>query len=151
MLKRVRLLAGISLFWLGLSMLSDGINALVLPWQLSSLIDKNAHATALGLFTFAGLLAGALVQPFAGMLSDRLRPLFGRSCFIGLGVVLSFASMAVFAIQKNLASMKGAWGRPQQGVIGDLLKKTQRGDSFVTSFDAYHWRPLREGGTCVLM
>ena len=35
MLRRLRLLLGISVFWLALSVLSDGINTLVLPIQLN--------------------------------------------------------------------------------------------------------------------
>jgi len=62
----VRLLAGISLFWLPLSMLSDGLTALVLPSQLGRLVDESARASTLGLLSFGGLLLAMLVQPLAG-------------------------------------------------------------------------------------
>jgi MFS family permease len=82
MLRQMRLMFGISIFWLALSMLFDGINTLILPLQLSELADQKTQATVLGLLTFIGLLTGALVQPVAGELSDRLQPLIGRKGFI---------------------------------------------------------------------
>jgi MFS family permease len=84
MLKQVRMLIGVSLFWLALSMLFDGLNILVLPVQLSALAEEETQATRLGLSTFLGLMAGALIQPVAGALSDRLRPRLGRKGFIGI-------------------------------------------------------------------
>ena len=75
---RVRLLLGISIFWLALIMLFDGLNTLVLPNRLLVLARDGAgamgQATLLGLLTFVGLLAGMVVQPVAGTWSDRLRP-----------------------------------------------------------------------------
>src|SRR5512135_986524 len=69
--RQTRLLFGISIFWLALSVLSDGINTLVLPLQVSGTASQNNQATILGLLTFVGLLAGALIQPVAGAFSDR--------------------------------------------------------------------------------
>lgn len=76
--RQLRLLFGISVFWLALSILFDGVNTLVLPLQLSLLFDQNSQATALGLLTFVGLLVGALIQPIAGAFSDRWHPRLGR-------------------------------------------------------------------------
>src|SRR5512140_3543295 len=98
MFRQLRLLLGISVFWLALSMLTDGMNALVLPLQLGDLLGPRVEATALGLLTFAGLLAGALIQPYAGAVSDRLRPTLARKGFIGIGLLLSLATLAVFAL-----------------------------------------------------
>ena len=55
-MDRVRLLFGISVFWLALSMLFDGINTLVLPAYLLGAAADSSKATVLGLLTFAGLL-----------------------------------------------------------------------------------------------
>src|SRR5215510_5044044 len=100
MLKQIRLLFGISIFWLALSMLQDGITTLVLPLQLSTLVDKHNQATSLGLLTFLGLLAGVLIQPIAGAFSDRFQPLLGRKGFIGVGVLLSMATLLFFIVFK---------------------------------------------------
>src|ERR1044072_1540708 len=102
MLRRVRLLVGISIFWLALSVLSDGVNTLVLPLQLGGLSSSNNQATLLGLLTFVGLLAGAFVQPIAGAFSDRLQPRLGRRGFIGIGLILSLASLFFFAAVKSI-------------------------------------------------
>ena len=71
--RQARLLFGISIFWLALSVLLDGINTLVLPLQVGTLARQDNQATVLGFLTFFGLLAGALVQPIAGSLKrDRV-------------------------------------------------------------------------------
>lgn len=57
-----------SISWLALSVLLDGVNTLVLPLQISKLTNQETQATALGLLTTIGLFAGALIQPIAGAL-----------------------------------------------------------------------------------
>jgi MFS family permease len=137
MLRQMRLMFGISIFWLALSMLFDGINTLVLPLQLSELADQKTQATVLGLLTFIGLLAGALVQPVAGELSDRLQPLIGRKGFISIGLLLSLISLLLFAIFKSLAALMIGYlalqvsasfaQAGQQGLIPDLVDEKRRG------------------------
>jgi MFS family permease len=137
MLRQMRLMFGISIFWLALSMLFDGINTLILPLQLSELADQKTQATVLGLLTFIGLLTGALVQPVAGELSDRLQPLIGRKGFIGIGLLLSLISLLLFAIFKSLAALMIGYlalqvsasfaQAGQQGLIPDLVDEKRRG------------------------
>src|SRR5215212_2654408 len=103
--RQTRLLFGISVFWLALSVLFDGINTLVLPLQLGTFASPNNQATFLGLLTFIGLLTGALVQPIAGAFSDQLQPIFGRKGFIGLGLLLSLVSLFLFAALQSLAGI----------------------------------------------
>ena len=50
-MSSARLLFGISVFWLGLSMLGDGVNTLVLPRLLLDLGDDSSRATTLGVLT----------------------------------------------------------------------------------------------------
>src|SRR5215211_5375392 len=131
MLRQIRLTLGISIFWLALSMLFDGINTLILPLQLTQLNNQHSQATVLGLLTFIGLLAGALVQPIAGAFSDRLRPLLGRKGFIGIGVLLSLASLSLFVISHSLPALMIGYlvvqasaslaQAGQQGLIPDLV------------------------------
>jgi MFS family permease len=94
--RQTRLLFGISIFWLALSVLFDGINTLVLPLQIGAFASQDNQATLLGFLTFFGLLAGALVQPIAGSLSDQLQPHLGRKGFIGIGLLLSLVSLFLF-------------------------------------------------------
>jgi MFS family permease len=135
--RQTRLLFGISVFWLALSVLFDGVNTLVLPLQLGALASQNNQATLLGLLTFVGLLAGALIQPIAGTLSDKLQPILGRKGFIGIGLLLSLVSLFLFAMFQSLAGiMLGYFAiqvsasiaqAGQQGLIPDLVKENRRG------------------------
>lgn len=135
--RQTRLLFGISVFWLALSVLFDGINTLVLPIQLGTLAGQTNQATVLGLLTFVGLLAGALVQPIAGAFSDRLQPVLGRKGFIGIGLSLSLLSLFLFAMWKSLAGILLGYlavqisasiaQAGQQGLIPDLVGEKRRG------------------------
>jgi len=135
--RQTRLLFGISIFWLALSVVFDGINTLVLPLRLGVLASQNNQATLLGLFTFFGLLAGALVQPIAGSLSDQLQPRLGRKGFIGIGLLLSLISLFLFAAVQSLAGILLGYfaiqtsasiaQAGQQGLIPDLVNEKRRG------------------------
>ena len=135
--RQTRLLFGISVFWLALSVLFDGVNTLVLPLQLGVLASQTNQATLLGLFTFVGLLAGALIQPIAGTFSDRFQPIFGRRGFIGIGLLLSLVSLFLFAISKSLAGIMLGYlaiqvsasiaQAGQQGLLPDLVNANRRG------------------------
>src|SRR5829696_3541215 len=137
MLRQIRLALGISIFWLSLSMLADGINTLILPLQLSTLIPQQTQATFLGLLTFVGLLAGAFFQPIAGALSDQLRPVLGRKGFIGIGLILSLASLLLFTFSQSLTTMMISYlmiqlsisfaQAGQQGLLPDLVDEHRRG------------------------
>jgi MFS family permease len=137
MIARVRLLLGISVFWLALSLLFDGLNTLVLPHHLLGLTDSDTQATTLGLLTFVGILAGMLVQPVAGVLSDRLRPRWGRRRVIAVGVLLIVASLVVFGSSRSLlvvfvgylmAQVSASVAQAaQQGFIPDLVPGRWRG------------------------
>ena len=137
MIRGIRFLLGISLFWLALSMLFDGINTLVLPNQLIGLVSEGRQATLLGLLTFFGLLAGMLVQPLAGVISDRTRVRWGRSGTIGIGLMLILVSLTIFGLSRSLAGAILGYlaiqvaasiaQAGQQGFIPDLVSPQQRG------------------------
>jgi MFS family permease len=137
MMSRVRLLLGISVFWLGLSMLSDGLNTLILPIHLFNFTTEANRATILGLLTFVGLLAGLFVQPIAGLLSDQLRQRWGRRGTIGLGLVLILLTLFFFALTKGPVAIFLSYATiqvtmslaqaAQQGFIPDLVPTQFRG------------------------
>jgi MFS family permease len=118
-------------------MLSDGVNTLVLPLQLSRLASQNNQATIFGLLTFVGLLAGALVQPVVGAFSDRLHPYLGRNRFIGIGMILSLASLFFFASFQSIIGVMASYlaiqtsasiaQAGQQSLIPDLMDESRRG------------------------
>ncbi len=76
-----RLLLGISVLWIPLAFIVDGVTVLLLPLRLGG------GATDLGLVSFVGLAVAAAVQPAAGWLSDRVRDRIARRTFAALAAV----------------------------------------------------------------
>ena len=131
--RRLRTLVGISVFWLALSMLFDGLTVLVLPVQLSQAGSADP-ATSLGLVSFAGLLAGMLIQPVAGTLSDRAG---ARLPLVGAGALLTMAALAFLGMAGGVIPVAAAYvgvlvaanvaQASQQGLIPDLVPPRRRG------------------------
>lgn len=137
MMNRLRLIAGISILWLPLSMLFDGLNTLLLPVYLLSLAPENVQATALGLMTFSALILGMIVQPIAGTYSDRLYARWGRRGVITLGVVTLFPLLLLLGAQSTLFGLAVIYlliqiavniaQAAQQGFIPDRIPPKERG------------------------
>jgi MFS family permease len=138
-IKRTKLLAGISVFWLALALLLDGLNSLVLPVQLFHLRGEAASPTTLGLLTFAGILAAVVIQPFAGEISDRLRASWGRTGVIAASLLAILAGLFALGEAPNLLALfvaylaiqiAAAFARAAQGAfIGDLLPYDKTNDA----------------------
>jgi len=136
---KARELVGISIFWLALSLLTDGMNTLLLPAVLLTLAPADAQATTLGFLSFTGLLAGMLIQPLAGAWSDRLRARWGRRGMLALGVGLILLALAVFGAGFSLAFViigyllaqisSSVAQAAQQGFIPDKVPPAQRGQA----------------------
>jgi MFS family permease len=136
-MKRAGLLLGISLLWLPLSMITDGMTTLILPNRLITITDKTTQATALGLITFVGILIGMFIQPIAGAFSDRLRPRWGRRGVIALGGVFTLVSLFFFGISQGVLAVLVSYvlvqittnviQAAQQGLIPDLVPSHWRG------------------------
>lgn len=58
-MRRLRVLPGMSIFWLDLSMLADGLTTLELPDHLLGVTNEGSKARRLSLLTSVGLLAPA--------------------------------------------------------------------------------------------
>jgi MFS family permease len=104
-MRKLGFILSISLFWLVLSVLSDGINTLLLPDKLLHLSSPQTQATTLGLLTFVGLLAGMIIQPVAGSWSDRLRPRYGRKVGLALGTAVVLIELIVFGVSPGLIGL----------------------------------------------
>lgn len=78
---RASLLLGISVLWIPLACLFDGITVLVLPIRLG------AGATDLGIVSFLGIAIAGMLQPIVGALSDRLRDRVDRRTVAALAAV----------------------------------------------------------------
>lgn len=140
-MKRTKLLAGISVFWLGLALLMDGLNGIVLPVHLIHL-GGTRPATTLGLVTFAGLLAAVVIQPMAGEWSDRMRATWGRTGAIATALFGVLAGLFALGLGQNLVALFVAYliiqvsasiGRAAMSAfVPDLLPydKTGQADAF---------------------
>jgi MFS family permease len=136
---QVRQLIGISVFWLGLSMLFDGVNTLLVPNRLLGLTSDFPQATILGAITFVGLVIGLLVQPLAGQVSDRLRPRWGRRGFLAVGVLLILGSLLTLALAENILALLLGYvflqisaniaQAAQQGFLPDVVPAGSRGSA----------------------
>jgi MFS family permease len=104
------LILGVSALWLPLSMLFNSLQSLVLPVFVLRFVAPAQKGTVLGLILFVGLAAGALIQPIAGLYSDRLtreRGTFAtrwgrRQPLIVAGALLTLAFLAGFALASNI-------------------------------------------------
>ena len=117
-MARVRTLAGISVFWVGLSMLGDGFSALVVPLRAADLANPGSIATVIGLVTFVGLLAGMLVQPIAGAWSDRLQHRVDRRVQLFIGALLILAALGLFLLSSTLLGLLVAFVALQVALNG---------------------------------
>ena len=136
-MARARTLVGISVFWVGLSMLGDGFTTLVLPLRLADFADPASLATLVGVVTFLAIGAGMLVQPVAGALSDQLRGRRGRRGIVAIGVALVILALALFITTPTLLGILAAFvavqlalnvaQAAQQGLIPDLVEGRWRG------------------------
>src|SRR5688572_8863415 len=134
---QARLLVGVNVFWLALSLLVEGLNTLVLPYRLLALVGEAHQATVLGLITFVGLAAAAAVQPIVGIMSDRSRARWGRRGAIGVGVLLALPSLALFGLAGGvIAALLGylliqiaasVAQTGQQALLPDLISTNRRG------------------------
>lgn len=93
----IRTLAGVSVGWLGISMVADGVPALLVPHQVEA---TGGGAGQLGLMTLVAIGLAALVQPLAGAASDRVGRLtvtIGGVLTTVVGLALVLEPRALFA------------------------------------------------------
>jgi MFS family permease len=131
---RAGLLVGVSLFWLPLSLLSDGLTNLLVPHALAAHPRK---ATVLGLVTFVGLLGAMAVLPAAGAWSDRTRARRGRRGLLVLGTLALLPGLAVLAVADGPFGLAvgfvltmlaaGVAQAAYQGYVPDLVPAGRRG------------------------
>jgi MFS family permease len=128
----------LNLFWLGLNIRNTAVGSVFTPYLLALFVPENNRGTALGVISTAGLVIAMLVQPAAGILSDRSTSRFGRRRpFIFVGVLFDMIFLfaiglsggfwmllvATLLIQFSANLSHGAL----QGLIPDLAPEDQRG------------------------
>ena len=128
----------VNLFWLGLNIRNNAVGALFMPYLVDAFVRGEVKNTALGAMRTAGLIIAMLVQPAAGLLSDRSTSRFGRRRpYIFVGVLLDLAFLAAIGLAWNywalliavllLQFSSNVSHGPLQGLIPDLVPEDERG------------------------
>jgi Na+/melibiose symporter-like transporter len=127
----------VNLFWLGLNIRNTAVGSIFMPYLVDLFARQEIKNTALGELRTAGLIIAMLVQPAAGLISDRSMSRFGRRRpFILVGVLLDLLFLAAIGLSWNYASLIAAVlllqfssnisHGPLQGLIPDLVPENQR-------------------------
>ncbi len=82
---------GVSVGWIGISMVADGVPTLLVPYRLVGDGTGGTEATALGLTTLVAIAIAAGIQPSAGRWSDRI----GRFPVIAVGTAVAVAGLVL--------------------------------------------------------
>lgn len=128
----------INLFWLGLNIRNNAVGNTFMPYLVAAFAPEAVRNSALGGMRTAGLIIAMLVQPAAGLLSDRSTSRFGRRRpYIFFGVLLDLLFLVLIAISQNYWALLVAILLIQfssnlshgalQGLIPDLVPEDQRG------------------------
>ena len=128
----------INLFWLGLNIRNTALGSIFMPYLVGIFAPEAIKNTALGAMRSAGLVIAMLVQPAAGLLSDRSTSRFGRRRpYILVGALFDCLFLAAIALSWNYWALliavlliqfsSNISHGPLQGLIPDLVPEDQRG------------------------
>jgi MFS family permease len=127
-----------NLYWLGLNMAGGSLTPIILPFLVAEYVGDAVKGTYLGMLRSAGLIVAIIVQPMAGLLSDRSTLRWGRRRpFILLGTILDLLFLAIiglagrywllFAAVLFLQFSSNVAHGALQGIIPDLVPEDERG------------------------
>ncbi len=128
----------INLFWLGLNIRNTAVGSIFMPYLVERYASPDWKNTSLSIMSTAGLIIAMLIQPAAGLVSDRSTSRFGRRRpFILTGTLLDLLFLAAIGLSWNYSSLLVAVlliqfsanvsHGPLQGLIPDLVPEEQRG------------------------
>jgi MFS family permease len=128
----------INIFWLGLNIRNTAIGSYFMPYMVALFVPEAIKNTALGALRSAGLVIAMLVQPAAGLISDRSLSRFGRRRpYILLGAIFDCVFLAAIALSWNYLALlisilliqfsSNISHGPLQGLIPDLVPEGERG------------------------
>jgi MFS family permease len=130
----------INIFWLGLNIRNTAVGSVFTPYLVALFVPEGRRGSALGFISTAGLVIAMLVQPAAGLLSDRSTSRFGRRRpYIFIGTLFDLVFLLAIAWSGNFWMLLVATlliqfsanvsHGPLQGLIPDLVPEEQRGRS----------------------
>jgi MFS family permease len=128
----------INAYWLGMAFVAVSLTPVIMPHLVQQFVPEALKNTYYGGLRTAGLIVAILVQPLAGMLSDRSTLRWGRRRpFILVGTLLDLVFLALIALSGNfwmlliavilLQSSSNTAHGAYQGLIPDLVPEEQRG------------------------
>ncbi len=128
----------INLFWLGLNVRNTAVGSIFMPVLVEHYAPTAWINTALSSMRTAGLVIAMLIQPAAGIFSDRSTSRFGRRRpYILIGTLLDLLFLAAIGLSWNYWTLLVAIlliqfssnisHGPLQGLIPDMAPKDQRG------------------------
>jgi MFS family permease len=128
----------INLFWLGLNIRNTAVGSIFMPFLVDIYAPGDWKNTSLSAMRTAGLIIAMLIQPAAGLISDRSTSRFGRRRpFILVGALLDLVFLAAIGLSWNYWSLLVAVlliqfssnisHGPLQGLIPDIVPEDQRG------------------------
>ena len=128
----------VNIYWLGLNFLTGSLTPIILPYLVQQFVPQALKNTYYGGLRTAGLIVAILVQPLAGLLSDRSTLRWGRRRpFILLGTILDLVFLTLVALSGNywmlfiavlfLQFSSNIAHGALQGLIPDLVPQEQRG------------------------
>lgn len=139
-MKRLRWfdLISINLFWLGLNIRNTAVGSIFMPVLVERYAPAEWINSALSTMRTAGLIIAMLIQPAAGILSDRSTSRFGRRRpYILIGTLLDLVFLAAIGLSWNYWSLlvavlliqfsSNVSHGPLQAVIPDMVPEAQRG------------------------
>ena len=105
---RWRDLLSINVHWLGISTITGSLTPLLLPYLVALFAPPDRKNTYLATVRVISLALAMMVQPMAGLLSDRSTLRWGRRRpFIVLGTGLTVLSLVVIGLSPRLADPSG--------------------------------------------
>jgi MFS family permease len=128
----------VNIFWLGLNIRNTAIGSFFMPYLVGIFVPEAVKNSALGGMRSAGLVIAMLVQPAAGIMSDRSLSRFGRrrpyilvgavfDCIFLLAIGLSWNYVALLISILLIQFSSNISHGPLQGLIPDLVPEDQRG------------------------
>lgn len=134
----MRMLLQISIYWMGLSSIFGGLDALFLPEWLKGIVEPGRIATTTALISTIGALVAIVVQPTIGSISDYTMSRWGRrKPYLVIGATLdvvfifalanSYTVLAIITFYCLLQFSSNFAQGPFQGYVPDLVPAPQVG------------------------
>jgi MFS family permease len=128
----------LSIYWVSIGYLWTSLGGLILPDLMIQLVGSANKGVALGVLEGIGSVMAMVWQPLVGAYSDRARTPFGRrhpfivagtlgDVIFLIGIALSGSYWLVVIFYFLLQTASNTAQGPYQGLMPDVVPKTQRG------------------------